>query len=986
MKKILFILSLFISAECFSQNTIFAPTVGQRMMTDPITGAITTQAELLHQPVKYATLVPLPANTYSGGVITASNNADTLKVDGFTPALNDRILVKNEATAANNGIYTVTQLATASLPFILTRGSFSNISGNLVAGSRVYVQSGEINAGMEFIQNANGTITIGTTALGYSSVKNYLDKGNALSAGFNVVGTSIEAGYCPSCAGSLQKGWVDYLASAFNISSYNNYAVASTSVRYACYTLGFNTGAGKTTALLSGSQFNMSRGANTNDTLHRYAMQRSAMHRIASIQFTNTVSFYRSGAGSVSSNWTMTGSAPSAVIIDTVKDYSGLASYYMANDPNNTGMNPLLKPSVSAGDSVIVTGISGAKIGIGVMADSLSQFSRIQYFVDGVNLGTYNPDGICNYYNWDPGFTFHRFGIMPDEIIITGLRDTLHTIVLKFLDAGLIGYVDHIASLKTAATSIGVPFYFLDNLYMTPTGYAVTGGNKISSDSASNSVFSNMLNVFADYPVFRFNSNYPTGLYNVATAGIVQSDGIHPTTLGAWYISQGPLNAMNLKSPNATISAPGSSGDILINYNSSVSGNNNFVFDRTVSSGAGGQLRIGNLAAYPFSVSAISTFTTGGNINEFTGIGSSLTYYKDSSQATDHKIWEQGTFGSNYSISRINDANTIRTYHLTIADNGEFTFGGYTSSSAFPITANSVLATDASGHVGTIAIPSGTFSGSIASTQVAFGTGTNAIGGSANLVWDNTNNRLGIGKTPASIIDAKSATATIDGFDYQNTNANAQAALQAENDAGSVFGTRISGSTDAAYYPVNTAALLSTAANMMLIQFGTGDIIFATTTSSTDRGRVTNSGNFLIGSKTDNGSRLQDSGSVSFAYIAKVADYTAGANDFTIDVTTGADTITLPTAVGIKGRIYIVTNSSAGTVSVRTTSSQTFTNVSGTPTIIVMATLGSTKVQSTGANWIVLNINGWLLILILPTVFMKRKQKTPQIGKIYFSY
>ena len=72
--------------------------------------------------------------------------------------------------------------------------------------------------------------------------------------------------------------------------------------------------------------------------------------------------------------------------------------------------------------------------------------------------------------------------------------------------------------------------------------------------------------------------------------------------------------------------------------------------------------------------------------------------------------------------------------------------------------ANSVL-TDAAGN-GTLswAVPTGTFTGSIATGQVAFGSAANAIAGSNNLFWDNGTARLGIGTTtPAYSIDANAS-------------------------------------------------------------------------------------------------------------------------------------------------------------------------------------------------------------------------------------
>lgn len=98
-------------------------------------------------------------------------------------------------------------------------------------------------------------------------------------------------------------------------------------------------------------------------------------------------------------------------------------------------------------------------------------------------------------------------------------------------------------------------------------------------------------------------------------------------------------------------------------------------------------------------------------------------------------------------------------------------------------------------------------------------------------------------------------------------------------------------------------------------------------------------------------STLHVNGSFSGGYVAKTALYTATLNDYTIECTSGTFTVTLPTAVGITGRIYNIVNSGAGTITVGTTSSQTFVNVTATPTTLTMATIGVTTVQSNGANW-----------------------------------
>lgn len=163
-----------------------ASALGQRVMTDPITGALATQGEILHSPVRLATAAALPANTYNNGAsgvgatITANSNG-ALTIDGVAVSANNRVLIKDEAAPSHNALYTVTQAGSGSLPYILTRGSYSSIPGNMVAGSHVYVQEGSTNAKMTFFQTTTGAITFGTTALVYGIMPlPFVNKGDLL--------------------------------------------------------------------------------------------------------------------------------------------------------------------------------------------------------------------------------------------------------------------------------------------------------------------------------------------------------------------------------------------------------------------------------------------------------------------------------------------------------------------------------------------------------------------------------------------------------------------------------------------------------------------------------------------------------------------------------------------------------------------------------------------------------------------------------------
>lgn len=90
-------------------------------------------------------------------------------------------------------------------------------------------------------------------------------------------------------------------------------------------------------------------------------------------------------------------------------------------------------------------------------------------------------------------------------------------------------------------------------------------------------------------------------------------------------------------------------------------------------------------------------------------------------------------------------------------------------------------------------------------------------------------------------------------------------------------------------------------------------------------------------------------GGIILSYLAKTSAYTVGPFDSTIDCTANSFAVTLPTAVGVAGRTYVVKNSGSGVITVDTTSSQT---IDGAATD-TLATAISRTYQSNGANWII---------------------------------
>jgi hypothetical protein len=115
--------------------------------------------------VRMVTNAALAAYTNVNGVITANGNGIMAAVDGVTPVAGDRMLLTMGAAGADNGIYVVTSIGTAGLPFILTRAADMAQGSTVVRGEVFEVSDGTLFAGSSWKLMNLGTSTVGTTAL-----------------------------------------------------------------------------------------------------------------------------------------------------------------------------------------------------------------------------------------------------------------------------------------------------------------------------------------------------------------------------------------------------------------------------------------------------------------------------------------------------------------------------------------------------------------------------------------------------------------------------------------------------------------------------------------------------------------------------------------------------------------------------------------------------------------------------------------------------
>jgi hypothetical protein len=131
-----------------------------------------------HAAVIYATAEEaLPACTYDNGTngvgATLTANAfGTLEIDGSNPPETYSVLIKDQADAKQNGIYTVTNTGGVSAYFVLTRrtDADNNPAGEVKPGDAVYVVDGVTSIGNSYVITSSGTGADGQIDVGVDDI------------------------------------------------------------------------------------------------------------------------------------------------------------------------------------------------------------------------------------------------------------------------------------------------------------------------------------------------------------------------------------------------------------------------------------------------------------------------------------------------------------------------------------------------------------------------------------------------------------------------------------------------------------------------------------------------------------------------------------------------------------------------------------------------------------------------------------------------
>jgi hypothetical protein len=147
------------------------PTSNLHAVTKQYADAITAAINF-HAPVARASTANL-TGTYNNGTsgvgatftLTATGR---LALDGGNVSTNDRVLLKNQTTDLQNGIYIVTNQGSGGVSAVLTRTTDYDNNVEVSNGDIVFCTAGTQNAGVTFVNTSTNPVTIGTSSITFS--------------------------------------------------------------------------------------------------------------------------------------------------------------------------------------------------------------------------------------------------------------------------------------------------------------------------------------------------------------------------------------------------------------------------------------------------------------------------------------------------------------------------------------------------------------------------------------------------------------------------------------------------------------------------------------------------------------------------------------------------------------------------------------------------------------------------------------------------
>ena len=141
-----------------------SPTLANELASKEYVDLFATAALVIQQAVAAGTTENLVNSVYSDGPTAGIGNSElgigaslyssangVLVIDGFSPIIDDRILVKDQTTEYENGFYVVKDPGSVSSPWIMERTQDFDQPDEIVAGAFTFVTNGTVNQANGFV-------------------------------------------------------------------------------------------------------------------------------------------------------------------------------------------------------------------------------------------------------------------------------------------------------------------------------------------------------------------------------------------------------------------------------------------------------------------------------------------------------------------------------------------------------------------------------------------------------------------------------------------------------------------------------------------------------------------------------------------------------------------------------------------------------------------------------------------------------------------
>jgi len=181
-----------------TQDPVSALQLATKQYVDAVAQGLDAKASVVNASTTALTVTYNNGTAGVGATLTNAGSLAAFSSDGVSNSVGDRVLIKNQAAPAQNGIYTVTTLGSGSVAWVLTRSTDMNTWTN-VPNAYVWVEQGTLYGDTGWVCTSNQGGTMGTTAITwvqFSGAGTYTAGTGLTLTGtqFSITNTAVTAG------------------------------------------------------------------------------------------------------------------------------------------------------------------------------------------------------------------------------------------------------------------------------------------------------------------------------------------------------------------------------------------------------------------------------------------------------------------------------------------------------------------------------------------------------------------------------------------------------------------------------------------------------------------------------------------------------------------------------------------------------------------------------------------------------------------------